>query len=39
MYLSGSSANAIGTANWNAAVTSWYNEVQYMNPADVSSLP
>jgi hypothetical protein len=39
VYIAGSSGDILGTSNWNAAVTSWYNEVQYMTTAAVTSLP
>jgi hypothetical protein len=39
VYIAGSSGDILGTSNWNAALTAWYNEVQYMTTAAVTSLP
>ncbi|XP_046458405.1 venom allergen 3 homolog [Daphnia pulex] len=39
IYITGSSANNLGTSDWNAVVKSWYDEVQYMNTAYVQSFP
>ncbi len=39
LYIAGSSADNLGTSDWNAAITSWYNEVQYMNTTYVTSFP
>jgi hypothetical protein len=39
VYIAGSSGDILGTSNWNAAVTSWYNEVQYMNATYIKSFP
>nr|CAH0103827.1 unnamed protein product [Daphnia galeata] len=35
LYAISSSEDSLGTSDWNAAVTAWYNEVMDMNPADV----
>ena len=35
IYIPASSADTLGTSDWNEAVTAWYDEVQDMNPADV----
>ncbi|EFX86987.1 hypothetical protein DAPPUDRAFT_307125 [Daphnia pulex] len=39
IYIGGSSADNLGTSDWNAAVTAWYNEVQYMNTTYLTSFP
>jgi hypothetical protein len=39
LYIGGSSADTLGTSDWNAAVTEWYNEVKDMNTTYVTSFP
>jgi hypothetical protein len=39
IYISSSSDNNLGTSDWDAAITEWYNEVQYMEPTFVTSFP
>lgn len=39
IYIGASSADNLGTSNWNAAVTSWYDEVDDMTAAYVTSFP
>ncbi|XP_032782776.2 venom allergen 5.01 [Daphnia magna] len=39
IYIGASSADNLGTSNWNAAVTSWYDEVDDMKAAYVTSFP
>ena len=38
-YIGGSSADTLGTSDWTAAVTDWYNEVKDMNTTYVTSFP
>jgi hypothetical protein len=37
LYIGGFQSDTAGTSDWNAAVTEWYNEVQYMNTTYVQS--
>ncbi|XP_046458400.1 venom allergen 3 homolog [Daphnia pulex] len=39
IYISSSSDNNLGTSDWNAAVTEWYNEVKDMNTTYAASFP
>ncbi|EFX86985.1 hypothetical protein DAPPUDRAFT_312470 [Daphnia pulex] len=39
LYIGGSSGDNLGTSECNAAITSWYNEVQGMNTTYVQSFP
>ncbi|KAI9558015.1 hypothetical protein GHT06_014768 [Daphnia sinensis] len=39
IYVGASSADNLGTSNWNEAVTAWYDEVDGMTAAYVTSFP
>jgi hypothetical protein len=39
LYIGVSQSDNLGTSNWNAAITSWYNEVKDMNTTYVQTFP